>query len=352
MSRAMTDRRPCFATSGCQVDLHRLRSELEQDLLSFCWGEWAQLGVLAAPPPSPSPWAQDPEALVALTLEVARADPRLFDETLDWMALNERLLSVRRMRAMSIDDEDRGLARAAITWLSWQRPSEPPPTPAGDARRVLQLLFYMGGPIQEHDPSFADSGLERPPLRRSGKSSHPNLSAPISLSLRLRSILGVGIRAEVVRIMLGKPGSWVNANELARSSAFSKRNVHDALTGLVEANVVAVADAGSELRYMIDTNAWSALLGLTPNELPEYREWRPLLGALRRVMRFTRNESIHDASPYMLASTTRQLLDELRPELSLAGIAAPLRTTAQDASRALGDAVTAMLSSITPTMRT
>lgn len=333
------------------MDLRELRSDLEHELLAFCWGEWTQLGVLAAPPRSPSTWAQDPEALVVLTLEIARADPRLFDETLDWMALNERLLSVRRMRAMCIDDEDRALVRATNTWLSWQRPSEPAPTITVDTGRNLQTLFYMGGPIKELDPSFADAGLARPPLRRSGKSSHPNLSAPINLSLRLRAILGVGIRAEVVRIMLGKPRAWVSAQALARASAFSKRNVHDALAGLVEANVIAIADAGSELRYMIDTNAWATLLDLKPEELPDYREWRPLLGALRRVMRFTRNQNLHDASPYMLASAARQLLDELRPEISLAGIAAPMKVTTQDAPKALCDAVTAMLSCVTPTTR-
>ena len=331
------------------MDLRELRSALEQELLAFCWGEWAQLGVLAAPLGSASPWAQDPEALIVLTLEVARMDPRLFDETLDWMTLNERLLSVRRMRAMCIDDEDRALVRSANTWLSWQRPSEPVPTTAIKHRRSLQPLFYMGGPIDDLDPSFAAAGFARPPLRRSGKSSHPNLSAPIALALRLRAILGVGIRAEVVRVMLGKSGSWVNAQELARASAFSKRNVHDALAGLVEANVIAVAAAGSELRYMIDTNAWSALLGLGSRELPGYREWRPLLGALRRVMRFARHDSLQESSAYMSASATRQLLDELRPELSLAGIGPPMKVTAEDAPRALCDAVTTMLSCVSPT---
>jgi hypothetical protein len=52
---------------------------------------------ISAVPHRHSPWAQDPEALIVFTLEIARADPRLFDELMDWMLCNESLLSVRRL---------------------------------------------------------------------------------------------------------------------------------------------------------------------------------------------------------------------------------------------------------------
>jgi hypothetical protein len=59
--------------------------QLTQQLVSFAWDEWAQMGVLTAPT-RVSRWAQDPEALIVFTLEIARREPRLFDETLDWGA--------------------------------------------------------------------------------------------------------------------------------------------------------------------------------------------------------------------------------------------------------------------------
>nr|MBA3809859.1 hypothetical protein [Solirubrobacterales bacterium] len=96
-------------------------STLSQLLLSFAWDEWSQMGILAAPR-TQSPWAQDPEALIVFSLEVARADPRLFDELLDWMLLNESLLSVRRLRSMCIEDTDGALIGAALAWLAHQRP--------------------------------------------------------------------------------------------------------------------------------------------------------------------------------------------------------------------------------------
>ena len=66
---------------------------LRDQLVAFAWNEWAQMGLLATPH-GRSPWAQDPEALIIFTLEVARAEPRLFDELLDWMLLNLSLIHI------------------------------------------------------------------------------------------------------------------------------------------------------------------------------------------------------------------------------------------------------------------
>ena len=58
------------------MSISATREHLEQELLAFAWKEWSQLGILAAPE-SQSGWAQDIEALLLFTFEVARADPRL-----------------------------------------------------------------------------------------------------------------------------------------------------------------------------------------------------------------------------------------------------------------------------------
>lgn len=124
--------------------LNALGQRLSDQLVAFAWDEWAQMGVLATPHRR-SPWAQDPEALIVFTLEVARADARLFDELMDWMLVNESLLSVRRLRAICIDETDRALVAAALGWLARQRPrarlSSREPTAAAT---TLQPLFRSG----------------------------------------------------------------------------------------------------------------------------------------------------------------------------------------------------------------
>jgi hypothetical protein len=295
---------------------HRLRDQL----VAFAWDEWAQMGLLATPHRR-SPWAQDPEALIIFTLEVARAEPRLFDELLDWMLVNEPLLSVRRLRAMCIDEVDRSLTAATLAWLADQRPRARLGTRTEKtARSTLQPLFQSEIQVGEPDEDFASAGWSRPPLSPSHKSQQPDPMAPINLAFRLRQILGVGIRAEVVRILLTTDAPWVNAQTLARSSGYAKRNVHDALAGLSAAGVVTVFTVGAEQRYVADRSAWAALLGTEPGELPSHRDWPQLLAVLRRALRWLERPELAAVSDYLRSSMARDLLELVSGDLAFAGI--------------------------------
>ena len=295
---------------------HRLRDQL----VAFAWDEWAQMGLLAIPHRR-SPWAQDPEALIIFTLEVARAEPRLFDELLDWMLVNEPLLSIRRLRAMCIDEVDRSLTAATLAWLADQRPRARLGTRTEKtARSALQPLFQSEIQVREPDKDFASAGWLRPPLSPSHKSQQPDPQTPINLAFRLRQILGVGIRAEVVRILLTVEAPWLNAQTLARSTGYAKRNVHDALAGLSAAGVVTAFTVGAEQRYVADRPAWAALLGSEPGELPTHRDWPQLLAVLRRALRWLEQPELATVSNYLRSSIARDLLEVVSADLAFAGI--------------------------------
>lgn len=327
------------------MDLAGYSEQLGRRLVEFCWDEWAQMGVLASPK-RVSPWAADPEALVVFTLEVARADPRLFDEVLDWTLLNERLLSVRRLRAVCTTPTDRALVDAAIGWLAWQRPRARLKVPSASNRSSLMPLFHRSGPTAEADPSFAAAGLLRPPLAPSQKSHAPDLLAPINLGLRLRAILGVGIRAEVTRVMLGMRAPWMTAQVLAHTSGYAKRNVHEALTGLTNAQVIGSFMVGGEQRYAIDKEIWATLLQRSPADLPGHRDWPQLFSALRSILRWSGEEARTSDSDYLLASSARQLLDRLRPELSFAGIPSQRSVTVDDVGAELERVTNSLLAAL------
>jgi len=317
-----------------------LAGEIQARLLDFCWEQWAQMGVSGAAPRAAAVRAQDPEALMVLTLEIARAEPRLFDEMLDWVALNERLLSLRRLRGMCVDMEDSQLVSAAARWLGWERPRDDPPA-------ELRNLFALGGPVPEQDPSFASAGLLRPLLERSGRSITPDLAMPINLSLRLRAILGVGIRAEVLRIMLTAQTGLLPAASLARTSTYAKRNVHDALGWLAEASVIDAALIGGEFRYTIDPSRWAPLLDLTVEELPSHVEWGTIFGVLRIVLRWARRPETAQASDYIVSSQARQLLEEIAPHLAYAGLPVQKPRLAEGALDALAVSVRRALDACT-----
>jgi hypothetical protein len=298
-----------------------LRTSLDAALLDFAWSEWAQMGLLTSAPHR-SPWAQDPEALIVFTLEVARDDPRLFDELLDWLLRNEPLVSVRRLRSFAVDPEDRRLVDGALTWVDAHRPrarlrGRRQPQPSGEP---VPLFTESGFPMREPDPSFLSAGFVRPPVEPSGKSQAPDLRAPINFTFRLRQVLGLGARAEVVRLLLTSAAPSMSTADLGAGAGYARRNVLDAVGALQEGGVVSAVRGAGGQRFAIDRAAWAALLGLGDEQLPEARAWPQLLGALVRVRRWLRDVESEELSDYMRASRARDLLETIAAPLSIAGV--------------------------------
>jgi uncharacterized protein YegP (UPF0339 family) len=302
------------------MQLSTLSAQLGSALLEFAWDEWAQMGLLA-PSGRDRQWAQDPEALLLLTLEVARDDPRLFDETLDWLVRNESLISLRRLRTLCTGPEDERLASAVIEWLVRQRRPHAATRELEWAAGEAEPLFRNADlPVLRPEPVFRAFGFTRPPVELSGKSREPNLEAPINFAFRLRQLLGIGARSEAIRYLLTADIDAASVSDIAASSGYSKRNIQEALTSLGAAGAAKVASSSGEQRFAVDRARWAHLLDLEPYELPGYRDWPTLLGALRTVLRWLRRTDLDEMSEYLRASEAADLLDMVRPQLSRAGV--------------------------------
>ena len=306
-----------------QISAHR--AELGAALLEFAWDEWAQMGVLSAAKRQ-SRWAQDPEALLLLTLEIARDDPRLFDEVLDWLVRNEALISVRRLRRLCDGPEDDRLTAAVLEWVARQRRPHASTRHLESNEAEAEALFRGADlPALRTDPVFSAFGFNRPPAEPSRKSREPDLTAPINFAFRLRQLLGVAARAEAVRYLLTADIESATVADVAKSSGYSKRNVQEALTSLQAAGTATLASNGGEQRFMLDRSRWAHLLDLEPRELPIYRDWPTLFGALRRILHWLRRPDLEALSDYLRNSQAADLLDVVRPELSRAGVLMPAR---------------------------
>lgn len=300
------------------MEVASLRREFSEQLLSFLWSQWGQMGVFASSTWTDH-WATDPEALLLLTFEVAREDPRLFDEVLDWLLVNERQVSLQRLRNLSLDEEDRALSRAAIGWLAqWRRKSphaEAAPTTEVDAQ---PLFLHERIPVLRPDPAFLASGFLKSWVEPRRRSAHPDFAAPINFAFRLRSLLGVGARAEVVRILLTTEAQAMSLQEIAVSSGFTKRNVQEAASALRAAGVVSSWTLGNEQRFEIPHERWLELLGL--RVAPAHRDWPQLFRVLRVLLRWLRDPGNEELSDYMRASAARALVEAVIEDLRLAGV--------------------------------
>lgn len=302
--------------------------DVQGQLLAFAWDQWAQMGVLAETSRRDE-WVMDPEALIVVTLDIARADPRLFDEVLDWLWTNGRLVSVQRLRNLSRGDviSERTTA-AALDWVSRTGGSITLPARDRDTRPADEepLFVIDGGPLHvtSPDPSFGRYGLLRSPVVRTGRSRPPDPSLPINLAFRLRLMFGVGGRAECIRCLLTDLRGEMSVADVAEIAGYAKRNVADALAALTAAGVVTGRTHRNGLRYRLDQNRWSEFLNIDIDALDPHPNWPALLRAVAAIHRWTASTPT-DISDQMRASHARDLIDQIGPDLSTTGIVLPSR---------------------------
>lgn len=303
------------------MSLSELRDEFQESLAGFLWRQWGQMGA-AANSDRRDEWAADPEALLLLTFEVGRGEPRLFEEVLDWLLLNERLVSVQRLRNLAEDDADRALVEAVLGWLGQNRRR---PRLGGKqqtlwADREPQPFFHDSRlRVGDPDPAFLAQGFLKPRTGPSRKSQAPDLGLPINFAFRLRLLLGIGVRAEVVRILLTITAPWVNAQTLAAMTAYTKRNTQEAAGALSAAGEATAQMVGNENRFAAPREQWARFLGLELEELPQHESWPQLFRIWRVVLRWLGDPANEDLGDYMLVSAIRTLLESVESDLLLGG---------------------------------
>jgi hypothetical protein len=297
-------------------------------LLAFAWNQWAHLGV-AAHMDHKEQRAADPEALLLLSLEVGRHDPRLFDEVLDWGRLNGSLLSTQRLRTLCRGlqvEED--LVGAFLDWTAAQNPSLPWARASKrdvDSKREGRDLFLIDlDPIfvERPDPTFLRHSYRRPIAKPSLKSIEPLVRRPSCLALRLRQLFGVGVRAEALRHLLTNPEQRFTAHEVSETAAYARRNVHEALTSLEKAGVLLGSRQGNERVYALRRRAWEEFLLIPPGDWPDFMDWIRLFRATLGLFRWSGGSGIR-GSEYLRESRTRELVDHLAPDLTALGLLRP-----------------------------
>lgn len=312
------------------MSISTLRDRVRKELLEFSWSQWAQLG-LSAHTTRSDRWAMDPEGLVLFTVEVARRDPRLFDELLDWMSLNGRLLSLQRLRNLTKRFPlDRKLVDAVVAWvgestpsLHWSKAGQQPNKQREEGVPLFSpdVVSFLG----EVDPIFSRHGYVRPRASRSHKSNEPDLRAPVSLAFQLRLVLGPGSRSEIMRVLLTAADGPLDAARIADEAGFAKRNVNETLTALVVSGVVKARWSANERVFLAFRDKWSTLLELGPSadNMPAFVSWIHLLPVLMDVLAWSEREAETKDSEYLISSRARDLMERIAPDLEMVGLAAP-----------------------------
>jgi hypothetical protein len=274
--------------------LRQVRDGLRTAVLDGLWRQWSAVGASAAAN-RPARAVVDPEALVLASLCLIDDEPRLADVIAQWSLVNGGLLSVQRIKNLSAGFSGVSPHLAAFARLMdtesgekrWEKLVR-----AGDA-----ALRYRQGRSRTVRVPF-----ERLPL----------------LLLRLRVLLGVGVKADAVSLLLTHKRSigYVNASEIARLVGYETVVVRRVLQGLAEAGWLHEVTSPA-LAYSADESSLGRLLGVAYDEMPPWGYtagvFAMAIDVLTQTARFSESASEFavDAALEELENTHRQALVDI-----------------------------------------
>jgi hypothetical protein len=154
------------------------------------------------------------------------------------------------------------------------------------------------------------------------------------LSLRLRALLGVSARAEIVRVLLARPGTTLTALDLVKEDVgYTKRAIRDALEDLRVGGIVELVESGNRNGY--SPRISSGFAGALGSEGLFFPRWRPLFAVLRGLLDLL--ERIETFRPATRPIEIRRSLKTLHHEIRDAGLRAPFLPAGSDGLHELGE---------------
>jgi hypothetical protein len=315
------------------------KRHLDDLAVNFLWRQWSSIGV-AGGARSGDAWMIDPEALVLATSRYGRHDPRLMDESLDWLVRYGRRINVLRLQSLHKEwpgiADTRVLAAIAGTlakqsvlrkWKDVGKPAEPEAEP--------EPLFFSatGGYLPvfgEPDPAFKAAGLLRSPVEHRGMSKPPDARARGNLIFLLRAFFGVNARAEIFAWLLVH-GSG-NPTAIARDTGYFFKSVQLTLNEMEESCQILSSRQGREKIYRVIADDWHFLL--TPHAsptdqrvFPVWLDWMPIFAILTRLAETFSLPGLDSKSESFQAIKFRDALDSLKPAIDRVAVTHGWRTT-------------------------
>jgi hypothetical protein len=301
--------------------LTSLASEYREEVLSFVWRQWAQLG-LNAPTTQHDRWCQDPEALLVFSLEVARQEPRMFDEILDWLAQNEAEIMMHRLKTLlALDAEIPSAIINAAFECTTAKKVDSPLTLAHPPEPLFPMFDDVSGWPAETDPVFRAHGYLRPPFSRSKKSRPIRRAYPAAFAFKLRAAFGASTRSEALRYLLLRREHKFGTTEIAEAALLSRFGVQQALEGLAEAGLIHKGAKGKkDLIWWLEDPSQMRWLYSSDGNLPEWVGWPSVYRGLALLWRWLLAPERGQESPYILASGAKGAMRQATPLLVHQGL--------------------------------
>ena len=274
--------------------LRKLQQQTRECAVEIAWAQWGALSGIPNRPLRVQSMV-DPEALLLASLYLGEHEPRLYRLTAWWAARGARLLSVQRTRNLCAH--------------------YPKPVSALLSEFAV-MAVEDGGDLRWR--SIAGKS-RRKPARKKDLSATPTLVERPALLLRVRMGVGVGIKADVLGFLLGRAGARATVREIATAIGYYERSVRRAVEEMAAARFLIPART-APAAYSVNPEAWARALDL-PGDPPLWRYWNENYSFVLNLLELcATNEK---ASPYLLSSRARDLMENYGSILEIHGIDIP-----------------------------
>lgn len=305
---------------------NNFRAEAKAATVELLWGQWIALGVSGQAAPASGRALIDPEALLLASTTLARFDPRLFDEVLDWLQdqadwINlQRLVRLRKQYALG-DDSVLAAIATRLTRMSAHKKWSVLAGVSGGAPSSPAALFPDEGHFGSPDADFLAHGWLRGAVRYRGLAVAPRMDHAGNLLLKLRALFGRQSRAEVM--------AWLLAHELghpaevARHTGHFRRSIQLTLNELERSGHIHSSRGTRTKRFSLRHDDWRFLAtwknppgGVFPAWLP----WAAVFRWLEQFHALLDDATLMTASPELEAIEWRRRLDYV-PLAEISGFA-------------------------------
>lgn len=308
-----------------------------ENILNFLWSQWSALGVAGGGIRTEDRWLIDPEALLIFSLEIARHDPRVFDEILDWLVINGKWIDSQRLRTLigNKNDDTKRLLSAVSNYISHEAPTYKRKWQSlallykVDRDKTQTSLFLTKDGKEYPKPNkpshiFLDYGFERDVFVLRKMTRPVNVSAATNLRFLLRSLVGIGGRAESLAYLLTHDAGY--PADMAKEIGLTVKGVRDMLVDLTDSGLVLTRPKGKRmLEYYLNKTRWFEFItGQNMEEIktPVWLNWIALYSALSGVWTVL-NEIEKTESNYMKSSKRREAMETISIEFSKSGLEHP-----------------------------
>jgi len=274
-----------------------------QRLEGLLWSLWSELGVPGWERRHQAWWI-DPEALLLFTATVDPIDPRLREEAIAWCLQYRRFLSEARLKSL----------------LGEPRFGEPSQYQPQLGRFLATVSMARSNGLGESHQPY--------PVQLRQRSGPGGLNRAAQLSLRIRTLLGVTAKAEVVRVFLDRSDETLTAADLVNEGVgYTKRATRDALEDLRMGGFAELEVSGNRKGYrFLGRKSFSEFLAPEPVHFPK---WRQLFAVLRGSLNLI--EEIDRFRPSTRPVEIRRSFTALASEIRGAGLLPPALDAGSDA---------------------